>query len=87
MRRDRRPAVLPSIIGVLSVLAVRNNLGISVGMIIIGSVMPLVPGVPITNSVRDVLAGHLLSGLARGTEALLSASAIALGIAMVLRFM
>ena len=71
----------------LSVLAVRNNLGISVGMIIIGSVMPLVPGVPITNSVRDVLAGHLLSGLARGTEALLSASAIALGIAMVLRFM
>lgn len=56
-------------------------------MIIIGSVMPLVPGVPITNSVRDVLAGHLLSGLARGTEALLSASAIALGIAMVLRFM
>lgn len=75
------------VIGVLSVLAVRNNLGISVGMIIIGSVMPSVPGVPITNSVRDVLAGHLLSGLARGTEALLSASAIALGIAMVLRFM
>lgn len=45
--------------------------------------MPLVPGVPITNSVRDLLAGHLLSGMARGTEALITACMIGIGIAVV----
>lgn len=56
------------------------------GMITIGAVMPLVPGVPLTNAVRDVLAGHILSGISRGTEALISACAIGFGIAVVLRF-
>ena len=36
--------------------------------------------------VRDVLAGHILSGISRGTEALISACAIGFGIAVVLRF-
>lgn len=48
--------------------------------------MPLVPGVPITNAVRDLLAGHLLSGIARGTEALITAGTIGIGIAVVFRF-
>ena len=52
------------------------------GMITIGAVMPLVPGVPLTNAVRDVLAGHILSGISRGTEALISACAIGFGIAV-----
>lgn len=75
------------VIGISAALFVRFHLGISMGMIIVGAVMPLVPGVPLTNAVRDVLAGHILSGIARGTEALLSACAIAFGIAVVLRFM
>jgi len=48
--------------------------------------MPLVPGVPITYSVRAILAGNLVSGPARGIEALVSAAAIGFGIAMVLQF-
>jgi len=46
--------------------------------------MPLVPGVAITNSFRDILAGHIISGQARGTEAIIVASAIAVGIAVAL---
>ncbi|MTV81862.1 threonine/serine exporter family protein [Secundilactobacillus folii] len=72
-------------IGAMAILAVRANLGNSVDDIIIGSVMPLVPGVPLTNAVRDILAGDLVSGIARGIEALMSAIAIGSGIAMILQ--
>lgn len=54
--------------------------------IVIGSVMPLVPGLLITNAIRDLMAGHLVSGLSKGTEALLTAFAIGSGIAIVLQF-
>ncbi|MFS7206072.1 threonine/serine exporter family protein [Carnobacterium divergens] len=71
------------IIGLLAIITVSIGWGVSVDGMIIGSVMPLVPGVPITNSVRDLLAGHLLSGMARGTEALITACMIGIGIAVV----
>ncbi|GAW99289.1 threonine/serine exporter family protein [Secundilactobacillus mixtipabuli] len=74
-------------IGVLAILAVKYHLGTSADDIIIGSVMPLVPGVPLTNAVRDILAGDLVSGVARGMEALMSAIAIGSGIAMILQAM
>lgn len=51
--------------------------------IIIGSVMPLVPGLLLTNAVRDLIAGHFVSGLSKGAEALLTAFAIGSGIAVV----
>lgn len=71
------------VIGTLAVFAVQFHLGISIDTMIIGCVMPLVPGVAITNAVRDLLAGHLLSGMARGTEALITACMIGMGIAVV----
>ena len=74
-------------IGLLAVLAVKYHLGTQLDMLIIAAVMPLVPGVAIMNSVRDILAGHLLSGIARGAESLLTACAIGFGIALVLKFM
>lgn len=74
------------VIGLCALFAVKFRLGQDYGMIIIGSVMPLVPGVPLTNAVRDLLAGHILSGSARVVEALLTAVALGMGIACVLRF-
>jgi len=71
----------------LAILAVKFQLGTNADDIIIGSVMPLVPGVPLTNAVRDILAGDLVSGIARGMEALMSAIAIGSGIAMILQAM
>ena len=73
-------------IGLLTVLFTSLGWAYNKDLIILGAVMPLVPGVAITNSFRDILSGHLLSGLARGTEALIIAGAIGLGIALGLSF-
>ncbi|WP_027408414.1 threonine/serine exporter family protein [Anoxybacteroides tepidamans] len=70
--------------GVVAVLLVAVGLGRSLDNIIIGSVMPLVPGMLITNAVRDLMAGHLVAGLSKGAEAFLTAFAIGTGIAVIL---
>ncbi|MFB9756283.1 threonine/serine exporter family protein [Paenibacillus hodogayensis] len=72
------------VLGAISRLFVYYGLGHDLDKIIIGSVMPLVPGVLITNAVRDLMAGHLLSGTSKGAEAFLTAFAIGAGIALVL---
>ena len=58
--------------------------GINSDIVIISSIMLLVPGLAITNAVRDTMAGDYLSGVARATEAFLIAVAIAVGIGFVL---
>lgn len=57
--------------------------GASYDPIIIGTIMLFVPGVAITNSIRDFLSGDTLSGLARMTEALLTAVSLATGAGVV----
>ena len=52
--------------------------------IIIGSIMPLVPGMSITNSIRDLMSGDTLSGMSGIMMAILIAVAIALGVGIVL---
>ena len=75
------------VIGLLSVLFVKLGLGDQLDKIIIGSVMTLVPGLLVTNAIRDLMAGHLVSGLSKGAEAFLTAFAIGAGIAVVLSFL
>ena len=53
-------------------------------IVIISSIMLLVPGLAITNAVRDTMAGDYLSGVSRAIEAFLIAIAIAVGIGVVL---
>ena len=48
--------------------------------LIVGSIMPMVPGVSITNAVRDTLQGDYLTGGSRMMEAFIHAAAIALGV-------
>lgn len=74
-------------IGMVAFFFVKLGLGQELDKIIIGSVMPLVPGLLITNAVRDLMAGHLVSGLSKGAEALLTAFAIGSGIAAILSFL
>lgn len=59
--------------------------GNSVDKTIIGSIMTLVPGVAITNAIRDAISGDLVSGTARAAEAFLVAVAIASGAGIALR--
>ncbi|WP_312645250.1 threonine/serine exporter family protein [Hydrogenoanaerobacterium sp.] len=68
-----------AVAAVLALAAVQLQLGFSSDKIIIGTLMNLVPGVAVTNFMRDIIAGDLLSGVIKLTEALLSATAIALG--------
>lgn len=45
-----------------------------------GSIMPLLPGVAITNAIRDTLQGDYVSGTARAIEAFVLAASSAVGI-------
>ena len=49
--------------------------------------MTLVPGLAITNSMRDIIAGDLLAGVTKTTEALLIGAGIAVGAAIPLTFL
>ncbi|CAM5210257.1 putative membrane protein YjjP OS=Ureibacillus acetophenoni OX=614649 GN=SAMN05877842_115103 PE=3 SV=1 [Ureibacillus acetophenoni] len=73
-------------IGLVAHFAVKFHLGTEIDKIIIGAVMPLVPGLLITNAVRDLMAGHFTSGISKGAEAFLTAFAIGSGIALVVAF-
>ena len=53
--------------------------------IIIGTLMLFVPGVALTNSIRDFLSGDMLSGVSRLVEALLTAVSLAAGAGVVLK--
>ena len=50
--------------------------------VIIACIMPLVPGVAITNAIRDTLNGDYVSGAARAVEAFIKALGIALGVGL-----
>ena len=69
-------------VGLMAVI-VKSILGgaINLDTVVIGSIMPLVPGVAITNAVRDTLQGDYISGCARILEAFLKAIALGVGVA------
>ena len=74
------------ILAFLSIISIKINLANDMDKVIIGSIMLLVPGLSITNAIRDTVAGDLVSGLARGAEAFLTAIAVAVGTGVVLSF-
>lgn len=74
---------LVSIIGISFVAVLVNKLiGSNVDLVIIGAIMPLVPGIAITNATRDTLSGDYMSGVAKLLEALIKAVPLALGVAI-----
>ncbi|KKE80443.1 threonine/serine exporter [Bacilli bacterium] len=75
------------LIGISSLLFIHYGFGTSLDLVIIGAVMPLVPGLLITNAIRDLMAGHLVAGVSKGVEASLTAVAIGAGIAAIFTFM
>lgn len=70
-----------SVVAILSSFFQMNlNMPISLDVVISGSILPLVPGVAITNAIRDTLQGDYMSGGARAIEAFVMAASIAIGI-------
>lgn len=68
----------------LAIIAVKLNIGSDIDKIIIGIIMPLVPGVAITNAARDTMLGDFLAGISRGLEAIIVALSIAFGVGLTL---
>ena len=63
----------------LAMLAVRLGWIDSIDKIIIGNIMTLIPGIGLTNALRDLFTGDSIAGLLRSIEAALTALAIAAG--------
>lgn len=63
----------------LAFIAVKIGWLTTVDKIIIGNIMTLIPGIGLTNALRDLFAGDSISGLLRLIEAVLIALAIAAG--------
>ncbi len=61
-----------------------RSYGFNLDAVVPGAIMTLVPGVAITSSVRDLVAGDLISGTTRGLESIIAAAAIAAGVALAL---
>ena len=62
-----------------SIALTRAGIGDNVNMIIIGGIMLLIPGIALTNSLRDMISGDIMSGMLRFFDAILVAAAIAAG--------
>lgn len=54
----------------------------TINVVIISAMMAFVPGIMITNAVRDLMSGDALSGMTAATMAILISTALALGVAM-----
>ena len=68
--------------GLLSVLTVYLGIGIHTDKIMICVIMLLIPGIALTNGVRDMLTGDLVTGMLRVVNAVMLAIAIACGFAL-----
>lgn len=65
-------------------LLVRAGIGVQPDKIMIGDIMLVIPGLQLTNSLRDMINGDMISGLLNMSEALLKAVAVAIGFAGVI---
>ena len=73
--------------GVLAILCIRFGFGDNVDKIMIGTIMLLIPGLSIGNSVRDMLSGETVSGFLRFGQSIILAAIIALGYGTAIIFM
>nr|MDK2850522.1 hypothetical protein [Candidatus Cloacimonadota bacterium] len=72
-------AIAASIIVILSKTMQLGFQSINLDTIIVGGIMILVPGLSITNAIRDTMSGDLVAGTARGVEALIITVGIVAG--------
>ena len=74
-----------ALVTLCSVLLYLAGIGHHINFMVIGSILPLVPGVAFTTSIRDFFNGDYVSGAIRLIDALLIAACIAAGVGFVLR--
>ncbi len=73
-----------AIVSLLAILLYQLGLGHHFEYVIIGSIIPLIPGMSFTNGIRDIANGDYLAGLVRMIDALLITFSAAMGVGLVL---
>ena len=73
------------VIGFIALACCKADRNCTMQNIIVGALMPFLPGLPFTNGVRDYIGGDLLSGNSRIAEAVLFALSIAVGLAFAVK--
>ncbi len=73
-----------AIVTVVSIICYKAGFGHSLSHMIIGSIIPLVPGLNFTNGIRDIADGDYISGSVRLLDAILVFLSIAIGVGLVL---
>lgn len=70
-------------IGGTAGLLVMQLIGVNPNQVMMGAVIPLVPGIAITNSIRDIMRRHYITGLIRFVESMFIGASLGGGIALV----
>lgn len=92
MARFRTRGLAASILGglltaLLPMLLARALPFLQTELVIAGAVMPLVPGLAMTNAVQDTMRGDMVSGISHGIQAILTACLIAGGALLAMEIM
>lgn len=77
-------SICGALISIYSIFLLNLGAIADLNKVIAGSIMLLVPGLSLTNSIRDVLEGQLLAGLSKAAEALFIGISTAVGTGSVL---
>lgn len=72
------------VVSLLSLALTSLGGNLNIDTVIIGAMMPYLPGFSLTNAIRDLMGGDTTSGLTGLTQAILTTTALALGVALVL---
>ena len=67
------------LLSLTAIVLVRRGIGNDANKILIGNIMLLIPGIALTNSLRDMISGDIMTGMLRFFDAVLVAAAIAAG--------
>ena len=59
------------------------GIGDNLSHMVIGSIIPLIPGVPFTNGIRDLVDGDYIAGSVRLLDAMLAVLCVAIGVGVV----
>lgn len=76
--------VCAAFIATIGVILTQLNILTTPGMLIVGAIMPILPGVSFIQGLRDLISGDLISGVARAFDAGVTAISIACGVGIVL---
>lgn len=73
-----------ALVTLLCIFMYRIHIGDALNHMIIGAIIPLVPGIAFTNGIRDIADGDYIAGAVRMLDAILVFMCIAVGVGVVI---